>query len=465
MEKKVGLIGLIAMVVGSMIGGGVFELPAEMAKSGRPFSAIIAWFITGLGMFFVGKVFQTLSDLKPNLKDGIYTYSKVGFGKYIGFNSAWGYWLSHILGNTSYIVLFIFALHSFFPQMGGIGSVTSIIISIVMIWGILFIIAKSMAMANKLNTIATIGKVLPVIFAIILLFLCFKLKVFTTDFYGIKEFATGGTTASSVFSQVKHGLLATVWTFTGIEGAVVISGRAKNIKDVGKATIVGYIFTLICYVLIVMLSFGALSQGTLEGLQSPALAGVLGDTYGIFGRVMINIGVIISVLGAWVAWTIITAEVPMTVAKDAVFPRFLGKKLKSGAAINSLIVNAIIMQIAFFLSMFASNAFSQITSLATMMVLMPYIFSALYLIKLAIQNKKVSHFIYGAIAVIFCVYALTTAGLDGLSKIFIFYALGIIYMVIVSIENKKKMFDKKWEMYLCIVISIIGILSLIYSFT
>ncbi|MGL4763096.1 MAG: basic amino acid/polyamine antiporter [Sarcina sp.] len=464
MEKKVGLLGLIAMVVGSMIGGGVFELPAEMARSGRPFSAIIAWSITGLGMFFVGKVFQTLSNLKPDLKDGIYTYSKVGFGKYIGFNSAWGYWLSHILGNTSYIVLFIFALHSFFPQMGGMGSVTGVIISVVMIWGILLIIAKSMAMANKLNTIATIGKILPVIFAIILLFLCFKLKIFTQDFYGLKEFSTGGTSISSVFSQVKHGLLATVWTFTGIEGAVVISGRAKNIKDVGTATIIGYIFTLICYVLIVMLSFGALSQGTLANLQSPALAGVLGDTYGTFGSVMINVGVIISVLGAWVAWTIITAEVPMSVARDGVFPKFLGKELKSGAAINSLIVNAIIMQVAFILSMLASNAFAQITSLATMMVLMPYIFSALYLIKLAVQGKKVSHFIYGMIAVIFCVYALSTAGLVGVSKIFIFYGLGIIYLVIASKENKEKIFNKKWEMYLCIVISIIGILSLIYSF-
>lgn len=464
MEKKVGLLGLIAMVIGSMIGGGVFELPAEMARSGRPFSAIIAWSITGLGMFFVGKVFQTLSDLKPDLKDGIYTYSKVGFGRYIGFNSAWGYWLSHLLGNTSYIVLFISALHSFFPGIGGLKSTTSIVISVIMIWGILFIIAKSMTIANELNTIATIVKVLPVIFAIILLFVCFKLKVFTTDFYGIKEFATGGSSAASVFSQVKNGLLATVWTFTGIEGAVVISGRAKNIKDVGKATIIGYVFTLICYVLIVMLSFGALNQGTLQGLQSPALAGVLGDTYGTFGRVMINVAVIVSVLGAWIAWTIITAEVPMSVAKDEVFPRFLGKQLKSGAAINSLIVNAIIMQIAFILSICVSDAFSQITSLATMMVLMPYILSAVYLIKLAVQNKKVSYFIYGAIAVIFCVYALSTAGIAGLSKIFIFYALGIIYLVIASIENKKKIFEKRWEMYLCIVISIIGILSLIYSF-
>ena len=452
------------MVVGSMIGGGVFEIPAEMARAGRPFSAIIAWSITGVGMFFVGKVFQTLSDLKPELKDGIYTYSKVGFGEYIGFNSAWGYWISHILGNVSYIVLFIFALHSFFPQMGAFISWTSIIISVIMIWGILLIIAKSMEIASKLNTIATIAKLLPVGFAIVLLFLSFKLHIFTSDFYGVKEFASGAGTVSDIFAQVKHGLLATVWTFTGIEGAVVISGRAKNIKDVGKATIVGYVFTLICYVLIVMLSFGALSQGTLEGLKSPALAGVLGHTYGSWGQTVINIGVIISVLGAWVAWTIINAEVPMSVAKDGVFPKFLSKELKSGAAINSLIVNACIMQVAFIISMFASNAFSQVTNIATMMVLMPYIASGLYLVKLAIKEKKVSYCIYGIIAITFCLYALSTAGISGLLKIAIFYALGLIYIVITAIQNKKKMFEKKWEMWLCVAITSTGIFSLIYMF-
>lgn len=464
MEKRVGLVGLIAMVVGSMIGSGVFELPSEMARSGRPFASIMAWTITGIGMFFVGKVFQTLSDEKPELKDGIYTYSKVGFGKYVGFNSAWGYWLSHVLGNVSYIVLFIFALHSFFPTMGPLVSWTSVIISAIMIWGILFIVSKSMSFANNLNTVATIAKILPVIFAIILLFLCFKLKIFTSDFYGVKEFATGSGTVSDIFMQVKHSLLATVWTFTGIEGAVVISGRARNSKDVGKATIIGYVFTLICYVLVVMLSFGALSQGTLQGLKSPALAGVLGNTYGNWGAMVINGGVIISVIGAWVAWSIITAEVPMSVARDGVFPKFLGKELKSGAAINSLIVNSVIMQVVFIISIFESNAFTQITNLATMMVLMPYIFSGLYLIKLAISSKRVSHIIYASIAIVFCLYALSTAGFAGLSKMSIFYALGIIYIVIAAKENKTKMFDKKWEAILCAIITIIGILSAIYTF-
>lgn len=463
MEKKVGLLGLIAIVVGSMVGGGVFQLPSEMARAGRPFAVIIAWVITGVGMFFIGKVFQILSDKKPELSGGIYTYAKVGFGDYVGFNSAWGYWLSHLMGNVSYIVLFLYALHSFLPGMGEIISWTSVIISAIMIWGILFIIAKSMAIANKLNVIATIGKLIPIVISIFLLFLCFKLKVFTHDFYGVKYIAEGAKSSASVFTQVKNAMLNAVWTFTGIETAVVISARARSKKDVGKATIIGYVFTLICYVLIVLLSFGVLTQNQLINLKDPSLGGVLLETYGPIGAIIINIGVIISVVGAWVAWTIVNAEVPMTVAMDKVFPKALAKKLESGAAINSLILNAFIMQIIFLVAMFASNAFSKITDIATMMVLLPYIMSALYLIKLSIEEKHVKHIIYGCIAILFSLYALSTAGFDGVAKIFIFYALGIIFIFIRAKEQKEKLFKHKWELYTCLAVTIIGIISAIYT--
>ncbi|MGL4990090.1 MAG: basic amino acid/polyamine antiporter [Sarcina sp.] len=465
MEKKLGLIGLIALVVGSMIGGGIFQLPSEMAQAGGPYAAIIAWIITGVGMFFLGKVFQTLSNEKPELTGGIYTYAKEGFGSYIGFNSAWGYWISQTLGNVSYAVLFIYALKSFFPSMGGVATITGLVISVIMIWGSLFIISKSMNFANKLNTIATFAKIVPVIFAIFLLFVTFKLHTFTHDFYGNMPHLQGGVDLGSIANQVKSGLLQTVWVFIGIESAVVISGRAKNKKDVGKATIIGYIFTLLCYVLIVMLSFGSLKQDLLMNLQNPALGGVLQRTYGTWAAVVINLGVLISVAGAWVAWCIINAEVPMTVAEDKVFPKALAKKLKSGAAINSLILNAIIMQISFVFAMFASNAFTAVTNLATSMVLLPYILSALYLLKLKFTDPnskgKVSATIYAVVSILFSVYALTTSGLAGILQLFILYAIGFILIFITAKEQKKKLFEKKWEAVLCIVITVIGIGALI----
>ncbi|MGL5617328.1 MAG: basic amino acid/polyamine antiporter [Sarcina sp.] len=464
MEKKVGLVGLIAMVVGSMIGGGIFQLPSEMAQAGGPIAAIVAWIITGVGMYCLGKVFQILNERRPDLSGGIYTYARAGFGKYIGFNSAWGYWLSQTLGNVSYAVLFIYALKAFFPSMGGVNSWTGLIIATIMIWGAIAILYKSMAAGEKLNTIATIAKLIPVAFAIILLIISFKAHLFTADLWANIPSLQGGTNLGGIPNQVQNGLLQTVWVFIGIESAVVISGRARNVSDVGKATIIGYLGTLLCYVLIVLLSYGALTQNELMNLQNPALGGVLQKTYGDWAAWVINIGVLISVAGAWVAWTIINAEVPMTVAQDKVFPKALAKTCKSGAAINSLILNGIIMQVAFIFAMFASNAFTAVTNLATSMVLLPYLLSAAFLIKISWNEKKVSYIIYAVISMLFALYALSTSGISGILQLFILYAIGLIFVIIRSVEQKEKMFEKTWEMWLCVVITVVGIGALIYMF-
>lgn len=465
MEKKVGLIGLIALVIGSMIGGGIFQLPSEMAQAGGPIAAAIAWVITGVGMFFLGKVFQILNDKRPDLSGGIYTYAREGFGKYIGFNSAWGYWLSQTLGNVSYAVLFIYALQAFFPNMGGVSTWTGLIIATIMIWGAIAILYKSMSVGEKLNTIATIAKLIPVAIAIILLIISFKLHIFNGDLWANNPALQGGKDLGSISTQVKNGLLNTIWVFIGIESAVVISGRAKNVKDVGKATIIGYLSTLLCYVLIVFLSYGALAQDSLINLQNPALGGVLQQTYGTWAAVIINLGVLVSVLGAWIAWTIINAEVPMTVAQDKVFPKGLAKTSKSGAAINSLILNGVIMQLGFIFAMFANNAFTAITDIATAMVLLPYILSAAFLIKISWkEEKKWATVIYSLISLIFALYGISTSGIKGILQLFILYAFGLIFIIIRAREQKEKMFDKTWEAWFCVIVTIIGILAAIYMF-
>ena len=114
-----------------------------------------------------------------------------------------------------------------------------------------------------------------------------------------------GKQLGSVPTQVRHAMLQTMWVFVGIEGAVVLSGRAKRARDVGRATLIGYATTLAIYVLIVMLSFGSLPQEQLANLPSPSLSGVLRASSGAWAASMIDIGVIISVLGAWISWTIL----------------------------------------------------------------------------------------------------------------------------------------------------------------
>src|ERR1700740_3699581 len=126
-SDKLTLLPLIALVVGSMIGGGVFNLPSDMSRSASPAAIIISWIITGFGMLMLAFVYQNLAVRKPELNAGPYAYAKAGFGNFVGFNSAWGYWLSAFLGNVAYAVAIFSALSHFFPFFGGGNNLPSII--------------------------------------------------------------------------------------------------------------------------------------------------------------------------------------------------------------------------------------------------------------------------------------------------------------------------------------------------
>ena len=114
-KAGLGLAALTAIVVGSMIGSGIFALPSQMAGSAAPGPLLIGWLITGVGMLMLAFVFQTLASRKPQVDGGVYGYARAGFGNYIGFTSAFGYWMSAWVGNVAYLVLLFSTLGYFFP--------------------------------------------------------------------------------------------------------------------------------------------------------------------------------------------------------------------------------------------------------------------------------------------------------------------------------------------------------------
>lgn len=139
MDKKLGLGSLTALVIGSMIGAGVFSLPQNMAAVASPAAVIIGWTITGIGMIFLALAFQHLSRLKPEIESGVFGYAQAGFGDFIGFCSAWGYWLSAMLANVSYLVIVFSTLGMLFdsPDMmlfGDGNTWLSVIGSSVLLW-------------------------------------------------------------------------------------------------------------------------------------------------------------------------------------------------------------------------------------------------------------------------------------------------------------------------------------------
>ncbi|MCV5197148.1 amino acid permease, partial [Escherichia coli] len=123
-------------------------------------------------------------------------------------------------------------------------------------------------------------------------------------------------------------------------GAVALSGRAKNKRDVGKATFIGFVVSLIICLLVSILPFGVLTQHELSAIPTPSTAGILKIVVGEWGKIMIILGVLISVLTSWLAWTIICAELPMVAAQNGTFPKPFSKKNVKGSASVSLYISS-----------------------------------------------------------------------------------------------------------------------------
>ncbi|MGM9985871.1 MAG: arginine-ornithine antiporter [Bacillaceae bacterium] len=423
-EKKLGLFALIALVIGSMIGGGAFNLATDMAAGASAGSIIVGWVITGIGIIALALSFENLTMKRPDLDGGVYSYAQAGFGKFMGFNSAWGYWLSAWLGNIAYATLLFSSIGYFIPTFKGGQNVASIIGASVMLWLVHVLVLRGVKSAAIVNLITTVAKLVPVFAFIVIAIFAFNFDTFMTDFWG-----TGGAFSwSAVGSQVKSTMLVTLWVFIGIEGAVVVSSRAKKRSDVGKATIIGLTSTLIIYILISLLSIGVMGKAGVAGLENPSMAYVLEAVVGKWGATFINAGLIISVLGAWLGWTILASEIPYLAGKDNLFPKWFAKENKNGAPVNALWLTNGLIQVFLITLLFSEAAYTFAFSLASSAILIPYAFTAFYQFKYSLHSTdadRVKNLIIGAIASIYGIWLVYAAGVDYLLLTTILYAPGI----------------------------------------
>lgn len=220
MEKKLGFGGLTAMIIGSTIGAGIFTTAGDMAANGaHTASVLIGWGICGIGMYSLMMAFFGLNKIRPDLTNGIYSYAKEGFGEFVGFNSAWGYWMSALISNVSYITLLFGALGYFFPIFGEGNNLISIVCGSVAVWLIVALVLTGVEQATIINAIVTICKLIPILIFIVAVPLlgAFDFKIFMTNFWG------NGT--MPLWKQVMATTSSTVWAFIGVEGAVVLSDR------------------------------------------------------------------------------------------------------------------------------------------------------------------------------------------------------------------------------------------------
>ncbi|MCC8114042.1 MAG: basic amino acid/polyamine antiporter [Bacteroidales bacterium] len=431
--KRLGLAQLAAIVFGAVVGIGIFNIAQNMAVGAQVGAVILSWVITGVGILFLVFTFKTLADARPDLNAGIYQYAQQGFGDYVGFNIAWGYWLCTAFGNVAYAVMLNDAFGAFWPRLHDHGWPT-VVVGSGLIWTMFFVVSRGVRTASLLNLLITIIKIATIVLIGVILAIFFRAGLFSSDFWGHASPELG-----SVEEQVRSTMMVTLWCFIGIEGAVVMSARAKRPRDVGRASVLGFALAWALYVLVSVLCYGVMSQPEMAELPNPSLAYILIKLCGEWAYYFVIIAVIVSLLGGWVAWTLICAQVPSEAAQVGVFPRIFLRRNHEGVPIYGLFISAIVMQIFIALVVTAQHVYMAALEMTGMMVLPAYFFSGLFLLKASLRPQKYLVGInrgrlwrYRAVAVVcvaFCCWLIYSGGLLLLMSTSLFYIPGLYFYI------------------------------------
>jgi arginine:ornithine antiporter/lysine permease len=427
-SSKLGLPALTAMVVGSMVGAGVFNLPSRFARETGVVGALIAWAVAGVGMLMLALVFQSLANRKPKLDNGVYVYAREGFGVYPGFLSAVGYWGSACAGNAFYWILIMTTVSQLFPGLkpvlGDGDTWPAFAISAVAVWAFYLLIVRGVKEAAAINAIVTVAKLVPLALFLVLVIFFFHPQVFVDNLTGGYDLPGG----DSLFSQVQGTMLITVFVFLGVEGASVYSRHAKKRSDVGKATVIGFLSVLALFASISILSYGILPKAEIAQLPQPSVGSVLEAAVGPWGGAFIRVGLIISVLGAYLAWQLLAADVVFAAASDKDMPKYFGRLNKHDAPANAVLWTSILVTIILFVVQFLHNALDFTLDLTAALSLVPYALASGYAVKIAIQRdgyardkpgRRVGELV---IAIISTVYTL-----------FLMWAAGYVFMILAGL--------------------------------
>ena len=454
--QKLSLFALTMMVVGGMVGAGIFSLPRTFAGATGPIGAIIAWLIAGTGMYMLARVFQSLAERKPELDAGVFAYAKAGFGDYPGFLSAFGYWIGSCIGNVSYWVLIKSTLGAFFPVFGDGNTVVAILVASAGIWLFHFMILRGTQQAAVINSIVTVAKIVPILVFIVILIAAFRLDLFNANLYG-------GDLTGSVFEQVRATMLVTVFVFLGIEGASVYSRFAKERSDVGRATILGFIVVTTLMVLVTLLPYAVMQRADIAGMRQPSMATVLEAVVGHWGAVFVSIGLLVSVLGAYLAWSLICAEVLFTAAKTKDMPAIFTRENKNKVPVAALWATNIVVQLIVITTYWSRDAFALMLNLTSAMALIPFLFVAAY--GLMLTNRRETYevrpqernrdLIIAAIATLYTIFLLYAGGMKFIVLSAVLYAPGTALYFWARREQGKPVFTNVWD-WVIFILAVIG---------
>ena len=424
--QKIGLITATSLVIGNMIGVGIFVLPAALAKYGS--ISLLGWVFTGVGALILAKIFSNLSKIVVNKSGGPYAYSRAGFGDFIGFLMAWGYWISCWVSNGAVAIAIVGAISFFFPELET-NSLYSVSIGLLLIWFFTWINTKGIRESGKVQVLTTALKLLPLAFVIIV-------GIF---FFNIENFPAFNLTGNSDFATLPAVAVMTLYAFLGIECATIPAESVENSEViVPKATMFGTILTTIVYVLATVVLFGILPTEDLQNSPAPfaeAARLIAGD----YGGYFVAVGVIISGMGVLNGWILITGQVPMATAKDDLFPRIFKTENKKGAPVIGLVIGSLLSSAVMLMNFTKGlvDQFEIIVEIVVFVALLPYLLSAAAYVLIIIEKKLHSNswvktFVLGGLGFAYSLWAIWGSGRDTVFYGFMLLLSGIPFYLLMQ---------------------------------
>jgi arginine:ornithine antiporter/lysine permease len=335
-----------------------------------------------------------------------------------------------MLANVSYLVIVFSTLGMLFDTPDNVifgqgNTLISVVGASCLLWMVHALVLRGVQTAALINMVTTYAKLVPLLVFIVCAMFAFSWNTFTLDFTGL-HFGEG----HDLWAQVKSTMLITVWVFIGIEGAVVVSSRARNRKDIGRATILGLLTALAIYVFVTLLSMGVVKPVELAQYQNPSMARVLTAILGPWGQYIISVGLLISVCGAFLSWTVLASEAPYLCAKEKMFPKSYAELNHAGSPVRPLTLTNVWIQISLIFVMFAGSTYDTLLIIASEMILVPYFLVGAFVLKIAIEERNRGSLLFiGLGATLYGLWLLYASGLNYLLLSAILYLPGLYFYI------------------------------------
>ncbi|HEX8642727.1 MAG TPA: amino acid permease [Allosphingosinicella sp.] len=372
-ERQLGFWAALALVVGNVIGSGVYLIPAELAPYG--WNAIFGWIVTVAGALCLAFVFSVLARALPQA-GGPYVYTRAAFGEGAGFAVAWSYWISVWTANATIALAAVSYLSLFWPAVATAAGLPSIL-AVGLVWTLTLVNCLSVRAAGRVQLVTVAIKIVPLVVAIAI---GAALLVSGEAARTAPELRASDITAGAIAATAA----LTLWAMIGFEAATVSAGKVRNPeRNVPRATLIGtfaagmiYLFACSSVALLLPRDSAAANTAPFAAFADAFLGPGPALAVGLFAAV--------SALGALNGWVLVQGELPLALARDGVFPRWFAATNRAGVAVRAQIVSSglVTLLIAANSSRTMLGLFVFMALLSTAVTLFTYLFCALAALKL-----------------------------------------------------------------------------------